>query len=155
MDTFVLNLVKTCQFYEPQIHLKILEEHFGNLQDAFYHLYWKNPRRFISLSYVSILHRASGVIMFFAVAVLIWLFDMSLSSEEGYLFVVEIFNYPLAQIVIFSSLAALAYHISMGIRHLVMDFGFAEDFRAGRISALVALLFAVFFIVLIAGWRYI
>ena len=106
-------------------------------------------------SYVSILHRISGVFMFFAVAALIWLFDMSLSSEEGYLFVVEIFNYPLAQIVIFSSLAALAYHISMGIRHLVMDFGFAEDFRAGRISALIALLVAVFLIVLIAAWIYV
>ncbi|MAH72631.1 MAG: succinate dehydrogenase, cytochrome b556 subunit [Porticoccaceae bacterium] len=106
-------------------------------------------------SYVSILHRISGVIMFFAVAVLIWLFDMSLSSEDGYLFVVEIFNYPLAQIVIWSSLSALSYHISMGMRHLVMDFGFAEDFRAGQISAVVALLGAGILIVLLAGWIYI
>ena len=106
-------------------------------------------------SYVSILHRISGVFMFFAVAVLIWLFDMSLSSEEGYLFVVEIFNNLLAQIIIFSALSALAYHISTGIRHLVMDFGFAEDFRAGRISALIALLVAFFLIVLIAAWIYV
>ncbi len=106
-------------------------------------------------SYVSILHRISGVVMFFAVAVLIWLFDMSLSSEEGYLFVVEVFNNPLAQIIIFGSLSALAYHISTGIRHIVMDFGFAEDFRAGRISALIALVFAVFLIALIAAWIYV
>ncbi|MBV33829.1 MAG: succinate dehydrogenase, cytochrome b556 subunit [Porticoccaceae bacterium] len=106
-------------------------------------------------SYVSILHRVSGVFMFFAVAALIWLFDTSLSSEEGYLFVVELLNYPLAQIVIFILLSALAYHISTGIRHLVMDFGFAEDFRAGQISALAAILVTVFLIVLIAGWIYI
>lgn len=106
-------------------------------------------------SYVSILHRVSGVFMFFAVAALIWLFDTSLSSEEGYLFVVELLDYPLAQIVIFILLSALAYHISTGIRHLVMDFGFAEDFRAGQISALAAILVTVFLIVLIAGWIYI
>ena len=69
-------------------------------------------------SYVSILHRISGVVMFFAVAVLIWLFDMSLSSEEGYLFVVEVFNNPLAQIIIFGSLSALAYHISLSLIHI-------------------------------------
>jgi len=106
-------------------------------------------------SYVSILHRVSGVFLFFAVAALIWLFDTSLSSEEGYLFVADLFNYPLAQIVIFSLLSALAYHIAMGIRHLVMDFGFAEDFRAGQISALAALLVTGFLIFLTSWWIYI
>ena len=58
-------------------------------------------------------------------------------------------------LVIFSLLSALAYHIAMGIRHLVMDFGFAEDFRAGQISALAALLVTGFLIFLTSWWIYI
>ena len=104
-------------------------------------------------SYVSILHRVSGVILFFAVAIFLWMLDSSLASEESFNQLADSLNNPLCQFIIWGSLAALAYHAIAGIRHLVMDFGFGEDsFQSGRSSARVAVVVAIVVIALITWW---
>lgn len=104
-------------------------------------------------SYVSILHRASGVIMFFAVAVLLWLLESSLASEASFNELSDLFNNPLCQIIVWGTLAALAYHSVAGMRHMIMDFGVGEDsFYAGRLSAWAALALAAVVIALITLW---
>jgi|TARA_B110000093_G_scaffold11554_1_gene10931 succinate dehydrogenase / fumarate reductase cytochrome b subunit len=104
-------------------------------------------------SYVSILHRASGVIMFFAVAVLLWLLESSLASEASFNELSNLFNNPLCQIIVWGTLAALAYHSVAGMRHMIMDFGVGEDsFYAGRLSAWAALALAALVIALITLW---
>jgi len=104
-------------------------------------------------SYVSILHRVSGVIMFFAVAVLLWLLESSLASEASFNELSDLFNNPLCQIIVWGTLAALAYHSVAGIRHMIMDFGVGEDsFYAGRLSAWAALALAALVIALITLW---
>jgi succinate dehydrogenase / fumarate reductase cytochrome b subunit len=106
-------------------------------------------------SYVSILHRASGVILFFSIAVFLWLLEGSLDSEQSFNDVKALFNNPLCQFIVWASLAALAYHAVVGIRHLVMDFGLGEDsFESGRTTAWVALVLAVVVIALVTGWVY-
>ena len=74
-------------------------------------------------SYVSILHRVSGVILFFAVAIFLWMLESSLASEQSFTDLGALLSNPVCQIVIWGSLAALAYHAVAGIRHLIMDFG--------------------------------
>jgi succinate dehydrogenase / fumarate reductase cytochrome b subunit len=104
-------------------------------------------------SYVSILHRVSGVILFFAVAIFLWMLESSLASEESFNQLAETLNSPICQFIIWGSLAALAYHAIAGIRHLIMDMGFGEDsFESGRNSAWVAVVVAVVVISLIAWW---
>ena len=104
-------------------------------------------------SYVSILHRVSGVIMFFAVAVLLWLLESSLASEARFNELSDLFNNPLCQIIVWGTLAALAYHSVAGMRHMIMDFGVGEDsFYAGRLSAWAALALAALVIALITLW---
>ena len=104
-------------------------------------------------SYVSILHRVSGVIMFFAVAVLLWLLESSLASEASFNELSNLFNNPLCQIIVWATLAALAYHSVAGMRHMIMDFGVGEDsFYAGRLSAWAALALAALVIALITLW---
>ena len=104
-------------------------------------------------SYVSILHRVSGVILFFSVAIFLWLLEGSLSSEQGFEEVKALFANPLCQFIIWGSLAALAYHAVMGVRHLIMDLGFGEDsFETGRATAWVAVVVAAIIIVLVTGW---
>ena len=104
-------------------------------------------------SYVSILHRASGVIMFVAVAVLLWLLESSLASEASFNELSDLFNNPLCQIIVWGTLAALAYHSVAGMRHMIMDFGVGEDsFYAGRLSAWAALALAAVVIALITLW---
>ena len=104
-------------------------------------------------SYVSILHRASGVIMFVAVAVLLWLLESSLASEASFNELSNLFNNPVCQIIVWGTLAALAYHSVAGMRHMIMDFGVGEDsFYAGRLSAWAALALAALVIALITLW---
>jgi len=60
---------------------------------------------------------------------------------------------PICQVIIWGSLAALAYHSVAGIRHMIMDFGVGEDsFEAGRLSAWVAVVVAAVVIALITYW---
>jgi len=104
-------------------------------------------------SYVSILHRVSGVILFFAVAIFLWMLESSLASEASFNQLAESLSNPVCQFIIWGSLAALAYHAIAGIRHLVMDFGFGEDsFESGRNSAWAAVVVAIVVIALITWW---
>ncbi|CAI8170311.1 MAG: Succinate dehydrogenase cytochrome b556 subunit [Cellvibrionales bacterium UBA7375] len=104
-------------------------------------------------SYVSILHRASGVVLFFAVALLLCVFDASLESEQSFESLKDSLTSPVAQFFIWAALAALAYHFVAGIRHLIMDFGIGEDsFESGRNSARVVVIIAIILIASISGW---
>ena len=104
-------------------------------------------------SYVSILHRVSGVILFFAVAIFLWMLESSLASESSFNQLAETLNNPVCQFVIWGSLAALAYHAVAGIRHLIMDMGYGEDsFESGRNSARAAVVLALVVIALITWW---
>jgi succinate dehydrogenase / fumarate reductase cytochrome b subunit len=106
-------------------------------------------------AYVSILHRVSGVVTFFALALLLWLLDTSLASEQGFSSVKSLFNEPVLKFIVWGSLAALAYHLVAGLRHLVMDMGIGEEtFDSGRLSAWLAAGVAVIIIAAIAGWIY-
>lgn len=107
-------------------------------------------------AYVSILHRVSGVITFFALAVLLWLLDQSLASQQSFDSVRAILSHPLAQFIVWGSLVALLYHAIAGIRHLLMDLGVGEDsFKSGRISAWIAVGVALALIALLTGWIFI
>ncbi|MFT5038909.1 MAG: succinate dehydrogenase / fumarate reductase cytochrome b subunit [Flavobacteriaceae bacterium] len=104
-------------------------------------------------AWVSISHRISGVIMFFALAGFLWMLDASLESPENFAAVKGWFAHPLCQIAIWGSLAALAYHVVAGIRHLMMDFGFGEDsFESGLTSARIVVVLSVAIIIFITAW---
>lgn len=99
----------------------------------------------------SILHRVSGVITFFSVAILLWLLSHSLSSQDGFTFVFDLLHGFFAKIVMWGILTVFAYHVVVGIRHMVMDLGYFEELESGKMSAKVA--FAITVILsLIAGY---
>lgn len=83
----------------------------------------------------SILHRVSGVITFIAVAILLWLLGLSLSSPEGFAQTADIMSGFFAKFILWGILTALAYHICGGIRHMLMDFGFVDETLAAGISS--------------------
>ena len=94
---------------------------------------------------VSFAQRVSGVLLFGMVAVLLYILDISLSNEEGFQTVKQLFNSPLVGGFVFLILLTLGYHLIAGIRHLFMDVGFFEDLKSGTISAyFVIVLFLVY-----------
>ena len=103
-------------------------------------------------AYVSILHRVSGVFLFAGVAVLLWMLDASLDSQEGFNSIGELAASPVCQFVLWVVLAGLAYHMVLGIRHLIMDFGIGESLKGGQAGAKIALAIAIVLIVLAGVW---
>ncbi len=100
--------------------------------------------QFTVTAIASILHRVSGVITFVAVGILLWLLGTSLSSEEGFLRAAEIMDSFIVKFIVWGILAALAYHIVGGLRHLLMDFGYIEeDLAAGKRSANISFIITV------------
>ena len=108
--------------------------------------------RFPITAIVSILHRGSGVILFLLIPVLLWTLDRSLESQASFNHISELLANPLLKIVIWSLLAALAYHLVAGIRHLFMDWGFGESREGAIRSAYFILVIAVVLIILAGVW---
>ncbi|MDN3652273.1 succinate dehydrogenase, cytochrome b556 subunit [Thalassotalea ponticola] len=100
----------------------------------------------------SILHRVSGVVMFFGVGILIWALSVSLSSPEGFASVKECFTGALGKFVAWGIITALAYHFVGGIRHLIMDLGHLEEKGSGQTSARIAIALWVVLAVLAGAW---
>ncbi len=88
-----------------------------------------------STAYASILHRVSGVITFVAVGILLFLLNQSLDSQQSYDALLECFTHPLMKFVVWGIITALLYHLTVGIRHLIMDAGAWEEMESGRLSA--------------------
>ncbi len=103
-------------------------------------------------AYTSIAHRISGVILFIAIAGLLWLLSTSLSSETGFEQVKAYLQHPLAKLVLWGVLSALLYHLVAGIRHLIMDAGVGEGLESGRLGAKLVIVVAVVLIVLLGVW---
>ena len=83
----------------------------------------------------SILHRVSGVIMVFAIGILLWALSLSLSSAEGFTQVESLLNGIFFKIIILGTISALIYHLLGGIRHLLMDLGHFEELASGNATA--------------------
>ena len=94
--------------------------------------------RFPVTAIASILHRVTGVIMFVAVGILLWLLSLSLSSPMGFMDASDIVNSFIVKLILWGILTALAYHIVGGLRHLMMDMGYFEELDTGAMSAKVA-----------------
>jgi succinate dehydrogenase / fumarate reductase cytochrome b subunit len=102
--------------------------------------------------FASFFHRVSGVFLFAGMAVLLWMLDSSLDSQERFAAVRDLFANPVCKFALFTVLAGLAYHLIMGVRHLIMDFGVGESLRGGQLGAKIGLAMALLAIALIGVW---
>ena len=100
----------------------------------------------------SILHRVSGVALVVAVAVLLYLFDLSLSGEAGFARAAGLLATTPAKLVIWAVLAALIYHCVAGVKHLLMDIGIGESLQGGITAARITFAVAALLIVLAGVW---
>jgi|TARA_R110000850_G_scaffold266080_2_gene396287 succinate dehydrogenase / fumarate reductase, cytochrome b subunit len=103
-------------------------------------------------AWTSIAHRISGVIMFAAIAFMLWLLDISLDSERGFEQALSILQHPFAKLVTWGVLSALLYHLIAGVRHLVMDAGVGEGLESGKRGSQVVIVISVIVIVLLGVW---
>lgn len=108
--------------------------------------------RFPATAIASILHRISGVIMLFAVGILIWMLNESLASPESFAGLQSLFDNLLVKFVIWGILTALGYHLIVGLRHLIMDTGRWEELASGLASAKIAFVISAAFSIIVGIW---
>lgn len=100
----------------------------------------------------SIIHRISGVGLFVALPILLWMLDRSLASPETFADLQEQLATPLARFVVWGIVAMLIYHLVAGIKHLLMDIGIGETLEGGRTGAFFVLGVSALLILIAGGW---
>ncbi len=88
---------------------------------------------------VSILHRASGAVMFVLLPFVLWLFDTSLRSSEGFAQIAHFLAWWPDKILVLGLFWAIAHHLFAGIRHLLMDVFQTVSKEQGRMLAVTTL----------------
>lgn len=107
--------------------------------------------RMTAAAWTSILHRASGAILFLLLPLVIWFFDVSVSSEISFARFTDAFSTGigivpgwLIKLVSLALIWGYLHHMFAGIRHLIMDVDHhAVNNRFGRISGLTAIILAI------------
>jgi succinate dehydrogenase / fumarate reductase cytochrome b subunit len=100
---------------------------------------------------VSILHRISGALMFVLLPFIIWMFDVSVSSEISYARFTSAFSQNtgllpgwILKLVALALIWAFLHHLIAGLRHLRMDMSHAAVTKeSGKRSAAITLVLSI------------
>jgi succinate dehydrogenase / fumarate reductase cytochrome b subunit len=102
--------------------------------------------RLPAAGWVSILHRASGALMFVLLPFIIWLFDKSVSSEISFARFKAALNFGIGiypgwfiRLTMLALIWAYLHHLIAGLRHLYMDATHSVTREFGRSSAVFTL----------------
>jgi succinate dehydrogenase / fumarate reductase cytochrome b subunit len=86
-------------------------------------------------SVVSILHRISGLLLCLFLPLLLWLFDMSLSSDRSFDRLAAFCSGGVARLVLLGLGWALLHHACAGVRFLLLDLHIGADKPLARRSS--------------------
>jgi succinate dehydrogenase / fumarate reductase cytochrome b subunit len=103
-------------------------------------------------AYASILHRISGVAVFFGMAILLFLLDSSLESSDSFTHTQGHLDVLWVQGLVWLVLCGLIYHTMAGLKHLIMDFGIGETLEGGKRGAVIVLVGSVVLMILAGVW---
>ena len=106
--------------------------------------------RMTPAAWVSILHRASGALMFLLLPLIVWLFDTSVSSEISYASFTSAFSAGvgfvpgwLFKLVVLAIIWAYLHHLLAGLRHVYMDATHEVTKEFGKSTAVVTLVLSI------------
>ena len=91
--------------------------------------------------WISILHRISGLLLFFPLAAwLLYLLDASLASEQGFEKVRgHYLQLPVVKLALLGFVWAYAHHFCAGIRFLFLDIDKGLDLKVARLTSVLVL----------------
>ena len=103
----------------------------------------KNRPRYLNLikismpvaAVVSIGHRISGFLLVIAIPFLIYAFQLSVSSAEGYAHVIAFVEQPVSIVIIALLVWSFSHHLFAGIRFLLIDVDIGVSKTAASTSA--------------------
>ena len=100
---------------------------------------------------ISIMHRVSGAVLFFALPLLLWVFQQSLISFGSYGELQLLFANWLVKVVAIGLLWGFFHHLCAGTRFLLLDLHVGADLEPARGSSRLVLAGGIVLTVL-AGW---
>src|SRR5690554_6889855 len=112
--------------------------------------------RFQITSVMSLLHRATGIVLVLGALGLAWWLLAAAAGGEAYASAAACLASPLGRIALFGFSLALVYHLLNGIRHLLWDAGWGfeipEVYRSGYVVfGLTVVLTALIWVVALGG----
>lgn len=106
--------------------------------------------RMTPAAWVSILHRASGALMFLLLPLIVWLFDTSVSSEISFASFTSAFSAGIGfvpgwlfKLVVLAIIWAYLHHLLAGLRHVYMDATHKVTKEFGKSTALITLVLSI------------
>lgn len=96
--------------------------------------------RFPLASIVSILHRASGALIFLLIPLILWLLEQSLLSENSFDVFKNVGSHWYVKLILLLLIWAYLHHFFAGIRHLFLDLDIGVSKLPSRKSAALVLL---------------
>lgn len=94
---------------------------------------------------ISILHRVSGMLLFLALPVLLWLLSLSLQSPQGFERVSAIMATPWVKLIELGLIWAFLHHFFAGLRHLSLDLHFGLELAQARFTSKLVLAVSLLF----------
>ena len=112
--------------------------------------------RLPAAGWVSILHRISGVLMFILLPLVIWMFDLTVTSEISFGRFNSIFNVGfgglLLKLFCMALIWAYLHHFIAGVRHIWMDVNHhAVEKKIGTNTAIGTLVASIFLAVVLGA----
>ena len=92
---------------------------------------------------VSILHRASGAMLFLLLPFLLVLFELSLESAQTFARFKAVFSHWAIKLIVIGVAWAYLHHLCAGIRHLALDLDYGTELAAARASSWAVLALSV------------
>ncbi len=108
---------------------------------------------FPPMAILSISHRITGVILFLFIPLMLYLLHGAILSEASFDSIQSlVLHNAWMKLGIWIMVSATLLHFFAGLRHLIMDLGFWESVRAGRVSAYVVFTLAVVAAIWLGVW---
>jgi len=101
--------------------------------------------------FVSILHRISGLLLFFALPLLLLMLQYSLRSIETYTQLLAVLAHPLAKLMLLGLLWAFLHHFCAGLRYLAIDLDYGVKLAQARASSKMVLAVSLVLTVLLGA----
>ncbi len=92
---------------------------------------------------VSIMHRASGALLFLLLPLLLYVLQQSLNSAQGFASVLSWFQSPLSKLALLVVIWAYLHHFCMGLRYLALDLDIGVKLAQARFSAKLVLVVSI------------
>ena len=101
---------------------------------------------------VSFMHRVTGLFLFIGAGFLLYLLQLVFSSEVSFSTAKELMAGNIGRILLWLTLVALAYHVTAGVKHLLLDFHIGDTVPSARLGSWMTLIITLVLAVLTGVW---